>query len=331
MKKIQFALIFITLIGFNSCNNRIFPKEKDLKEYPQTTFLPTLEHQITEDKNAVYAASLLYAWDELRQTINSPLQVDTNYHDLYLIHQSQSFKESLNKGEYTARATISGSFFFAEASFQKSLPFEYKLNSFDELLIFDTLAVKAFGILGHDDDAEKVIKVVYYQDDNNFIIKLLTKDKQDEIILMKSSQEWETMAEMYAAMLANIKLGELEKKQGDSSWKFNINTEDEVIIPKFAFNIRTDYLTILGSIFNSSKSKFEVASAWQRTAFLLDEYGAEVESEAGFKGTMAIAPLEIPIKKMWFDQAFFLVLKKTDQQNPYFGLWVNNSELMQKQ
>lgn len=34
---------------------------------------------------------------------------------------------------------------------------------------------------------------------------------------------------------------------------------------------------------------------------------------------------------MIFDKPFFIMLKKTNSQNPYFGLWVANTELMTKQ
>jgi hypothetical protein len=36
-------------------------------------------------------------------------------------------------------------------------------------------------------------------------------------------------------------------------------------------------------------------------------------------------------KKMFFDKDFLLLLKRTDAQNPYFGLWVVNTELMVKE
>ena len=105
-------------------------------------------------------------------------------------------------------------------------------------------------------------------------------------------------------------------------------------MPEFNFNIETNYSTLEGNNFKSNKQNFKIERAWQRTAFILDESGAEIESEAEFEAVTEEIEEEYEKpkpKKMIFDKPFLILLKRTDPQNPYFGLWTINTELMIKE
>ena len=70
----------------------------------------------------------------------------------------------------------------------------------------------------------------------------------------------------------------------------------------------------------------------QRTAFVLNEKGAEVESEtimAVTDSTSAVMERPQP-KNLIFDKPFLILLKRTDSKNPYFAMFVANNELMEK-
>jgi serine protease inhibitor len=157
---------------------------------------------------------------------------------------------------------------------------------------------------------------------------------EHEIILFKTAQSFNSMAEMTAEIEKLTEIGKTEKEHEKVSWKYYYKEEDVVIIPKFNFNIETNYTTLEGNKFNSNKQDFLIEKAWQRTAFILDENGAEIESEAEIE---VVAPAleeeyEKPKpKKMIFDKPFLMLLKRTDTKNPYFGLWVTNTELMIKE
>lgn len=127
-------------------------------------------------------------------------------------------------------------------------------------------------------------------------------------------------------------LGKTEKKNEKTSWKYYFNEEDIVLIPKFNFNIETNYTNLEGNKFNSINQNFQIESAWQRTAFILDESGAEIESEAEIEVASEEVEKEYQKpkpKKMIFNKPFLILLKRTDAKNPYFGLWTTNSELME--
>ncbi len=334
--KTNLILFFFISVIFCGCNaKREFPEVKKLSEYPKTEFLPTLENKISKDKNAVYCVTLLYAWEEVRKAIKSPLQINSkeNTQDLVLLNNSTSFKNVLNVDEYFSSGGIKGDRITARAEFDKSLPFEFDLKSFDNKLIFKGTKVASFGSVGGGKDDYKTIKILYYKNENEFIIKLLPKDPQHEIILFKTKKQFENFAQMNSELAKKKSLGEKEQKQQSKYWKYYLQDEDEVIIPKFNFNIETNYQNIEGNQINTSKNNYVIEKAYQRTAFILDEKGAKIESEAEITtSTDAMEEEEKPKpKKMRFDKPFFVVLKNIQSVNPYFVLFANNAELMVKE
>jgi len=329
------TLIILTLVltTFFSCkNDREFQEVKELSEYKNTQFIATLEHKISSEKNSVYCATLLLAWDEIRKLINSPMTISDENFDLKLLNESTSFENVLKNNEYDVSGEIDGNLISAKAEFKKSLPFELKLQSFNNKLTFDGQKVSSFGIYGYDNyDQRQLVKIVYYKNDNNFIIKLLPKDEEHEIILFMTEQRFNSIADMTNEIEKFTEIGKNEKKNEKINWKYYYSEEDIVVIPKFNFNIETNYTTLEGNNFKSNKHNFQIERAWQRTAFILDESGAEIESEAEIELSLEAAEEEYEKpkpKKMIFDKPFLLLLKRTDAQNPYFGLWTTNKELM---
>ena len=336
------TLFFVLLTTLISCNNEKkqeskFAEVKNLSEFEKTDFIPTLEHKISDEKNSVYCVTLLYAWDEVREIINLPLEIPADNHDLTLLNNSKSFVDVLKKNEYKVSGNVDGDLITARAEFSKSLPFEIKLDNFKNRLIFDNQSVASFGITAAYSYYEqlKIVRIVYYKNDNNFIIKLLPKDQKHEMILFKTDKVFTSMAEMNEEIIKLSEIGEKERKEEKQSWKYYyVNYEDEVVIPKLNFNLETNFSTLEGKEFKTTEQEYRIKTAWQRTAFLLDESGAEVESEAEavVECVEDIEDYEKPKpKKMIFDKDFLILLKRTDSQNPYFGLWVVNTELMIKE
>ena len=334
-KKTTIILTLILTTLFGCKNDRKFSEVKNLSEFEKTEFIPTLENKISYNKNSVYCATLLLAWDEIRKQINSPLSISDEYFDLKLLNKSTSFDHVLKSNEYEVEGTVDGDLITARAEFNKSLPFELKLQNFKNKLTFDGQKVSSFGVYGYDSNEHlKIIKITYYKNDNNFIIKLLPRDNEHEIILFKTNKKFNSIAEMTIEIEKLIEIGKTEKKNEKINWKYYYSSEDEVIIPKFNFNIETNYTKLEGKRFSANKQNFQIERVWQRTAFILDESGAEIESEAEIE----VASEEIEEeyekpkpKKMIFDKPFLILLKRTDAKSPYFGLWTTNTELMTKE
>ena len=335
----------VEAVIIEACNNQqnikleevdsTFSEVKKLSEYEQTNFIPTLEHEINKENNSIYCATLLYAWDEIRKQIGLPFIISQEYKDLLLLNNSQSFINTLKNNEYSASVGVNGNLIIAKAEFNKSFSFATILNSYDKKLNFKKQAVASFGVNGYSSYEQlRIVKIVYYKNNNNFIIKLLPKDENHEIILFKTDKLFQSMAEMNAEVSKLSEIGKKEQKNERLKWKYDFLKEDEVIIPKINFNIKTNYANLEGKHFKTSKQDYKIQTAFQRTAFILDEKGAEIESEA----VICVEKLAIDEeeqakpqpKKMIFDKDFLILLKRTDAQNPYFGLWVVNTELMIK-
>src|SRR5690606_10258402 len=90
LKKVfLFGLITIVL----GCEKeRKFPEVKDLSQYPKTEFITTLETKINTNKNSVYCVTMLYAWNEVKNIVNAPFKIDSNFNHLALLNNSTSFK-----------------------------------------------------------------------------------------------------------------------------------------------------------------------------------------------------------------------------------------------
>ncbi|MBQ3733688.1 MAG: hypothetical protein II859_06980 [Bacteroidales bacterium] len=308
-------------------------EEENLSEFQRTQFVPTLESPICSDTNAVYCATLLFAWDEVRKIVGTPLTIPDKYHDLKLLNASTSFRDVLKPGEYEAVGEVKGDYIFTRASFEKKLPFDYKLQKYEHKLKFDGQKVAAFGVEGDDhEDMKQIVEILYYKNDKNFIVKLKPTDEEHEIVLFKTEKKYGTMAEMTAATDSLIQLGKKERVVANKKWKYQFLSDDVVMVPDIDFDISASFDKLVGNIFEANTKTYKILKAWQRTAFKLDEAGAEVKSEAEFEVVLLSIEQEEETKptpkKMIFDKPFFVMLRRTDATNPYFCLYVANPELL---
>ena len=121
-----------------------------------------------------------------------------------------------------------------------------------------------------------------------------------------------------------------------TSWKYQFEDDDMVIIPDMSFNISSDFNKLINNTFTAKQESYRIIKAWQRIAFLLNETGAKIESEAELEMALdECSELEEPVrhepKRMIFDKAFFLILHRSDAPHPYCCMHLVNSELMVKE
>jgi hypothetical protein len=319
------ALLLVASVNFcfQQVNGQI-PRAKKLSGFHQTDFVPTLEHKISKNRNAVYCASFLYAWDKVRNIIKTPLFVDSSLYDLYLVNNSRSYINTLQSHEYVSKGEIKGNVIKLNSEFTKPLPFERPLIG-DGQLVFGTKRVPSFGSYGEE---SKIIEIVYYKNDNEYVIKLSPKDKEHEIILCMTQITFSTMAELIAEITSKRKIGLTERVDELMSWKYSLTGYDIVDIPKLGFDITTNYQTIEGNRVKSNAQNYQIGLAKQRIGFYLNEKGAEVNTETLLEVVFGEPMQGGKPKTMKFDKPFFLMLKRIDNNDPYFALWIANTELM---
>jgi hypothetical protein len=343
IRNIETILILAVSLAFTSCNfgNKKsepiwsdLPEVTSLDNLKQTDFVITLENPISENKNIIYAPAFLYVWDKIKEELKFPIIADNkNSLDFNLLNKSISHQSSLTDKEYSATAEIVDGAIIARAFFNKTLPFETKLQVLDKPINFDTTKVSAFGMYNYNEDAIKFTQIIYYKDDNNFILKLIPKDKQHEIILVKGLDKYQTLKDAINLTNDLIAQGKQEQSNIKLTWKYQIVQEDIFAIPAIKFNISTHYKNIEGQAFSTSnKVKHTVDEAYQRTGFILNENGAVVESEAVVALDSASAePIITHPKRMIFDKPFLIMIKRVDKTNPYFVMKVANTELLTRQ
>jgi hypothetical protein len=312
------------------------PSVTRLESLSQTAFVPTLESPIDSNKNIVYAPTLLYAWEKIRQELKRPVTISSsNSMNFFLLSQSTTYQGALVDTEYTASAEIVNGQIIARAFFNKTLPFPTKLQTAEQPLLFSGTKVAAFGMYHFDKEAIKFSQVVYYKNDDDFILKLVPKDKQHEIVLVKGLAGYTTLKDALELTNEKIKRGIEEQQSGQHAWKYWIDHEDIFSVPTIKFNIATNYKDLLGQVFSTldnNNNNFTITEAYQRTGFILNENGAVVESEAVAKVDSSKAMVDNPHpKRMLFDKEFLIIIKRTGQPNPYLVVKVNNTELLKKE
>ncbi|MBS1573148.1 MAG: hypothetical protein JST62_12195 [Bacteroidetes bacterium] len=340
LRSIQTILFLTALFALTSCNfsNKKsepiwsnLPEVTSLDNLKQTDFVATLENPIPENKNIIYAPAFLYAWDKIKEELKSPIIVgSTNSLDFNLLNKSISHQSSLTDNEYSATAEIVDGEIIAKAFFNKTLPLETKLQVLDDPIKFDTTKVSAFGMYYYNEDVINFTQILYYKDDNNFILKLVPKDKQHEIILVKGLDKYQTLKDAIKLTNDFVSQGKLEQTDTKLLWKYQIVHEDIFAIPTIKFNIATNYKNIEGQSFlTSDNKKHSVELAYQRTGFIFNENGAVVESEAvAVTDSASAEPIITHPKKMIFDRPFLIIIKRADKTNPYFVMKVANAELL---
>src|SRR5688572_15126564 len=138
MKIISYILrMSVVALLFQCSSDRKIVPVKKLSAFPGTRFMATLENTLPAGKNAIYAASLPFAWDEVKKLLQHPIEPGKNASENFkLLNNTNSFKGCLGKDEYTSSAEITTDGIIAKASFRKDLPFRQKFDRLKKPLAF---------------------------------------------------------------------------------------------------------------------------------------------------------------------------------------------------
>lgn len=307
-----------------------FPKAKDLLQLPKTDFILTPQSALSEGRNAIYTPTMLYAWNEIKDLAGGDVLISSEYTDLTLLNCSRSFSDALQPGEYKTDVKVIDDLITMKAEFSKSLPFEKMFYNFPGLLQFKGQKVQSFGCTGADHELLQSVSILHYGNSDDFIVKITFKDTQHEMLLCMTKIKPATLEAVFDYSTARTKAGLADKDKNPLNYK--LHSDDKLIIPKLAFNLETDYNNLVNNKFVADNNQLTIRKAWQRTAFVLDESGAAAESEALIAAdSLSVEEIKPKPKKLVFNKPFLVILKRKDSPNPYFAMWVENTELMQKE
>jgi len=326
----KYTLILCLLIVIAGCTReREYPEVKKLTEYKKTDFVITPQTTLSKNKNAIYTPTMLYAWNEIKNIAAGDVQIDSKFGDLMSLNHSTSFQNTLRPGEYKTDVQMANGLIEITSEFSKSLPFDKIFVDYKNLLEFRGQKVQSFGCTGTDFELLQSVSLLHYNNDDDFIVRIVFKDIQHEMLLCLTKKSPVTLEELFNHIDAKTKAGRAHTVKNSSNYK--LSAADELIIPKLIFNIANNYRNLVGNTFIADNNSFTIKKAYQRTAFVLDESGAAAQSEARLTAdSLSVEEVKAKPKKLHFNKPFLIMLKRKDSPNPYFAMWVDNTELMQK-
>ena len=347
LRCIIFPALFIPLIALSGCGQADhkpeeksitednFPKALPISTLKNTSFIPSLNNDAPSADNVIYASAFLFAWDELRQVLGSPFTLSKADKMLLDLNLDTTFKSSLDKGEYETEVRSTGTSLKITASFKKSLPFTTEMDTVSEgrPFAFYGYPVRSFGMPYYDEKIAKQISILYYRNDDHFIIKITPGDPDQEIILAKGLTNDRNMKGMLKELEKLIAIGAAEQKSRAKSENYQLNLEDQIVIPVIRFNLEKNYSNFIGTVLHLPAGRDSITAAMQRTAFVLNEHGAKVEAVASVETEAAPAVIgneQEKHKLLWFDKPFVVILRKTGISQPYLMMKIENTELMVK-
>ena len=98
---------------------------------------------------------------------------------------------------------------------------------------------------------------------------------------------------------------------------------DALIVPTMFWELEHTYDELNGKSVNSAEPRVPILEAWQRIHLRLDRSGAALESSAGM-AFGAVARVYV------FNRPFLVYMKKHERRQPFFVMWVDNAELLNK-
>lgn len=344
------------LAAISSCS------KPSIKSTAHTTITPHLEEPIPQANNLLYCASFQLAWNKMRdevfkenlkldgnppsaQHLNKRLQDNNDISpESYLAEAGELSKELIERinkelkekfGEQTAhefnisQTASSSQQLIAYAFLYKNLEFPTEFDKLKKPITFIAngreTSVKGFGVNSFKyvrtlhQILSSQVAIIDYKNEDDFILSLTTKSANDQLILAKIAPD-KTLLQTYAAVIQRI--GKVTATE--------LRTDETLQIPKIDFDLSHSFSELENKrIMNKGWEGWSIAKASQDIKFKLDEKGAILESKARIDVIVGFPPFELEKpRKFIFDRPFLICLKQKNSHQPYFALWVNNSELL---
>jgi len=309
--------------------------------------IPTM-HSVFNENNTVHCSNIEYLWNTLISSSDKDVSgnslakefnesqgwrnsMDTsrlviafgNPNDVYesIIHQ-YLIKYKIEKNDLSPRGETFWGYTDKIVNYRYAEPFD------EQKLAFLGTEVSAFGFISGfssiyaKDYFKDQFDILYYDADGEFVVKLRPANTTDEIILTMLKSRG-TFFEMFIKSKELIKKGTDKVKQ--DAFVYNLNTEDELIIPVISFKATRNYSELQGLEFSSNHGPID---AFEQTInFNFDRKGVVLEAEVSMWDSVG-APQKP--KLLHFDKPFYLYIKEEKASHPYFNLWVSDTAILEK-
>jgi hypothetical protein len=329
----------------------------------RTVIVPTLDTPIPENHSAIWCSSFQLAWNELKTVAEGPIQLanaevvaerlnkaehsdrDLDAQDVYAAAgfvrdgiipriQGDVAKKFPDLAIPTFDVPPDGAVAYAYARAHVGFTIPYFDN--DERFLFTNssgkqVPVKSFGIRKKDDyaydklrDQVQVLyipKEAFWRDEQvpEFVVDPCKYSQPYQMIVAVIGRK-PTLAEA---------LADVQEKIATSPAKDHVarcNPRDTLLIPAMHWRVNHHFKELEGrdkQFQNPPLQGLFLDTALQSIQFRLDRSGAELASEAKIYVKPGASYFNVT-------RPFLIVVKKRDAKHPFFVMWVDNAELLDK-
>lgn len=333
-------------------NLTISDAEKQLR---RTRVVGALEAPHQPGTSLLWCSTMQLAWNELAETMNGgpgPLRVDGDCPLADRLNASVASRDDLDPGSFVAMAGFGQDGIlekikaalkekFSGAASPGLLPasvppgeilayaYLFKNLEFPEPFLRRKVALrmgdtdlKSFGLWNEHGLREwgklaKQIEILAYESPSRWAAELRTKVAEDRVIVARLEP---------GATLADTVKAALAMKTAEEPLRFE--NSDTLIVPLMNFDVTRSYSELTGRTLTGTKASGTVSYAKQNIRLRLDERGAILKSEAAIGVTSA--PVRRDPKTMICDGPFLLLFARRGAEAPYFAMWVENPELLER-
>jgi hypothetical protein len=195
------------------------------------------------------------------------------------------------------------------AYFFKKIKYETQFSKKE--VNFENENVKGF--FAENKKQKQNIRILNYTDENNFVIDIKLEDENDEIYLAKGFKQ-EELKNVLNIINSNVRKEEMREI-------------DYFEMPEIHLNYEREYKELIKKFLeNEGFEDYFIAQMYEKIKFDMDNVGVRVENEAVISKSLGINP-ELS-KELILNKPFFIVMKRKNSKNPYFILYVKNTDFM---
>jgi len=335
----------------------------DSSSLKQTSIMPTLDNPCPKNRNVIWCSSFQLAWNRMKDdVIGAPVEVvDAEELAARLNTARQSEADMESDSFYAAAGRVKEGIIskihkemtekfpshsvpdfgeiagfsegiLAYAYLTANVPFKYPFRQVREVFAFtDSQGIEtevgAFGVWGRNsvyDKMRKQVEILYYQEDRDL------QTKEFAVDLCRHSEPYQVVAavvepkDSLAQTLDYIR-GHITDSRQEKNYEQTSSLDDTDVlkVPEMFWEIEHDFDELVGKFVANANPALPIIEAKQAITFKLDRCGAMLESEA----TIMVA--SIP-RYFIFNRPFLIYMKKRDCKEPFFVMWVDNAELLNR-
>ena len=190
----------------------------------------------------------------------------------------------------------------------------------------------AFGAWGFESCYKRMreqVEILYVQEDHEATDRDLQM-KEFAVDLCRHSKPYQVVVavvEPRASLARTLEYlrGRIadSRRQEDYGRTSLLDDVDVLMVPEMFWEIDHRFDELIGKVVANANPAMPIIEARQAIKFKLDRCGAMLESEA------MIAVAAIP-KHFIFNRPFLVHIKKRDSEQPFFVMWVDNAELLNR-